>query len=140
MTNSVHLQNIPDLSYIKNSMKAMINKLKVDQLIILESTSYPSTTENFIVKEINKKFEVGYKFFVGYSPEREDPGNHKFSIKKYSNQKVEFIITDHKSDIHIIYKGVLPNLFRESQGIVAKGLYNGLHFYAKSLLTKHDEN
>lgn len=77
-------KNIPDLSYIKNSMKAMINKLKVDQLIILESTSYPSTTENFIVKEINKKFEVGYKFFVGYSPEREDPGNHKFSIKNIS--------------------------------------------------------
>ena len=62
------------------------------------------------------------------------------SIKKSSHNKVEFIITDYKNEIIVIYNGVLPNLFRESQGIVAKGIYNGHSFYAKTLLTKHDEN
>ena len=62
------------------------------------------------------------------------------SIKKYPHNNVEFIITDYQKAIKVIYQGVLPNLFRESQGIVAKGIYDGQAFYARTLLTKHDEN
>ena len=48
------------------------------QLIILESTSYPGTTEEEIVNKIKDKKNIGKDIFVCYSPEREDPGNKIF--------------------------------------------------------------
>ena len=74
-------KNTPDLSYLKNCMSSLLPNLSKNQIIILESTSYPSTTDEVIVSKLDKKFEVGKNFYVGYSPEREDPGNKKFSIK-----------------------------------------------------------
>lgn len=54
---------------------------------------------------------------------------------------VQFVLTDHKSDIHIAYQGVLPDLFREGQGVVVEGyLIDKLHFNASAILAKHDEN
>lgn len=64
----------------------------------------------------------------------------KNSIKHLDDLKVEFIITDQKEEVTIIYKGLLPNLFREGQGIVAKGKYYNNFFIAFELLAKHDEN
>lgn len=72
--------NNPDLTYITKCIKKIFNKVVDNSLVILESTSYPGTTFNEIVKPFKKKFNVGKNFFVGYSPEREDPGNKKFSI------------------------------------------------------------
>ena len=72
---------IPDLSYLKITMKLIYPKLTSDTLIVLESTSYPSTTEEIIVSKIKNKFKIGKDFFVGYSPEREDPGNKNYNIK-----------------------------------------------------------
>ncbi len=65
----------PNMSYISNCIYKIKNYLKPDQLLILESTVYPGATNELIVKKIKKKFDVGKNFFVGYSPEREDPGN-----------------------------------------------------------------
>jgi len=72
--------NNPDLTHITNCIKKIFNKVRENSLVILESTSYPGTTFNEIVKPFKKKFNLGKNFFVGYSPEREDPGNKKFSI------------------------------------------------------------
>ncbi len=53
----------------------------------------------------------------------------------------EFTLTDCNSEIKINYQGILPSLFKEKQGIIAKGvLKNDNVFYSKELLTKHDEN
>ena len=81
----------PDLSYIRSTLSSIKNHLKEDQLLVLESTSYPGTTEEELLSFINKipnkrdngnpKFDVGNNFFIGYSPEREDPGNNEYSIK-----------------------------------------------------------
>ena len=71
----------PNLSYIKNCINSIFPKLSENKLIILESTSYPTTTEELIVSKFNKKFTIGKNFFIGYSPEREDPGNKNFNIK-----------------------------------------------------------
>ena len=74
--------NEPDLSYVKATLKTIQPHLKENQLLILESTTYPGTTEEEIVPVIqNAGFKVGENFFVGYSPEREDPGNPKFSTQ-----------------------------------------------------------
>jgi cytochrome c-type biogenesis protein CcmE len=62
------------------------------------------------------------------------------SIIKHGTS-VTFTISDNKSNLTIKFNGLLPNLFREGQGIVAKGkLLNKSHFIAQELLTKHDEN
>ncbi|MHC5227052.1 nucleotide sugar dehydrogenase [Enterococcus sp. LJL99] len=67
---------IPDLSYIESAVTIIRDKVKKGSLIILESTTYPGTTEEFIVRLFEKdKFTVGENLFVAYSPERIDPGN-----------------------------------------------------------------
>ncbi len=74
--------NEPDLSYVQSTLKTIQPHLKENQLLILESTTYPGTTEEEIVPVVqNAGFKVGENFFVGYSPEREDPGNPKFSTQ-----------------------------------------------------------
>lgn len=61
-----------------------------------------------------------------------------------SNQSlsVQFDITDYKQTVHVNYQGILPDLFREKQGVVAQGVfYPELHeFKAVEILAKHDEN
>ncbi len=74
--------NDPDLSFITQTLDSIKEKLKKNQVLILESTTYPGTTEELIIPfvELNG-FDVGKNFYVGYSPEREDPGNQKFDTK-----------------------------------------------------------
>ena len=70
----------PDLSYIMNSLKIIRPYLKKGQVISLESTTYPGTTEEIVLPIIKSSgFEIGKNFFLVYSPEREDPGNKKFN-------------------------------------------------------------
>lgn len=73
-------KNDPDLRSIRGSISQLVKRISTTKLIILESTSYPSTTKKLIVDPFNKKFNVGKNFFIGYSPEREDPGNKSFGI------------------------------------------------------------
>ena len=56
--------------------------------------------------------------------------------------EVNFSITDNKSLIDVVYKGILPDLFRENQGVVVEGKFDSKKniFFAKKVLAKHDEN
>jgi UDP-N-acetyl-D-glucosamine dehydrogenase len=76
----------PDLSYITNTGHAIAPHLRAGQLVILESTTYPGTTEEVLVPILENENKVGLKaarekqspgqeFYVAFSPEREDPGN-----------------------------------------------------------------
>ncbi|MCH4813327.1 nucleotide sugar dehydrogenase [Vreelandella neptunia] len=70
----------PDTSYIVEVVNTILPYLKAGQLIVLESTSYPGTTEELIQTKLEMKgFKIGEDFFLCYSPEREDPGNLQFS-------------------------------------------------------------
>jgi len=80
------VHNEPDLRYIHGTLKNIQPHLKENQLLILESTTYPGTTEEILVPFIepithSSLFTIGKNFFIGYSPEREDPGNKNFTIK-----------------------------------------------------------
>ena len=87
----------PDLSYVINSFNSFSKYLKKNQLICLESTTYPGTTEEEILPRIEKEgFKVGEDIFLVYSPEREDPSNPIFStenipkvVSGYSSQCLE---------------------------------------------------
>ena len=65
----------PDLSYIKKTLKNIFPYLKKNQVISLESTTYPGTTDEVIYSKLKKKFSIGKNFYLIYSPERDDPGN-----------------------------------------------------------------
>ena len=57
------------------------------------------------------------------------------------NSKISFKVTDYKNNTLIIYEGILPDLFREGQGIIAEGFIESSKiFYADRVLAKHDEN
>lgn len=63
------------------------------------------------------------------------------SVKRGSGTKVEFAVTDTLQTVPVRYEGVLPDLFREGQGVVAEGRLDGNGvFEADSVLAKHDEN
>jgi UDP-N-acetyl-D-glucosamine dehydrogenase len=72
----------PDLSFVTATMDALASHLREGQVVCLESTTYPGTTDEEIVPRIeNTGLTVGTNIFVVYSPEREDPGNQKFKTQ-----------------------------------------------------------
>ena len=70
----------PDLSYVTGTVEALLPYLRPAQVLSLESTTYPGTTEEELLPRIAKAgFGVGKDFFLVYSPEREDPGSKHFN-------------------------------------------------------------
>jgi UDP-N-acetyl-D-glucosamine dehydrogenase len=72
----------PDLSYIVNTANMLRLHLRPGQLIVLESTTYPGTTEELLLPLLEKSgLKAGRDLFLAYSPEREDPGNKDYSTR-----------------------------------------------------------
>ena len=73
----------PDLSYVINAAKTVGENLVKNQVVILESTTYPGTTVEVLIPNLEKmsRLKAGEDFFVGYSPERIDPGNEVWKFK-----------------------------------------------------------
>jgi UDP-N-acetyl-D-glucosamine dehydrogenase len=70
----------PDLSYLLDTTQTIAKYLRRGQLIVLESTTYPGTTEEMLLPSLESvDYKVGEDFFLAFSPEREDPGNKKFT-------------------------------------------------------------
>jgi len=71
----------PDLSYVFNTTGTITKYLRKDQLIVLESTTYPGTTDEDMKTILEKSgLKAGRDFYLAFSPEREDPNNLDFSI------------------------------------------------------------
>ncbi len=72
----------PDLSYVENTVESLLPHLRTGQLLSLESTTYPGTTEEILRPKLERAdFKIGEDFFLVFSPEREDPGNPEFSTR-----------------------------------------------------------
>ncbi|WP_374028261.1 nucleotide sugar dehydrogenase [Bdellovibrio bacteriovorus] len=72
----------PDLSFVLNTMDSLVPYLRKGQVVSLESTTYPGTTEEELRPRIEARgFTVGKDVFLVFSPEREDPGNPHFNTK-----------------------------------------------------------
>lgn len=72
----------PDISYIVHATAELKKTLHKGQLIVLESTTYPGTTEEILLPELSSTgLKVGKDFFLAFSPERIDPGNPRFGLK-----------------------------------------------------------
>lgn len=61
-------------------------------------------------------------------------------VRKEGTMEVRFTLTDEAHVIPVVYSGILPDLFREGQGIIAHGRMDGSQFVADEILAKHDEN
>ena len=74
----------PDMSYVVATTQTISKHLRKGQLVILESTTWPGTTEELMIPilEKNSGLVAGEDFYVAYSPEREDPGNADFNTAK----------------------------------------------------------
>lgn len=69
----------PDLKYVESSARAIAATLRRGQIVVLESTTWPGTTKEVVQPILDESgLEVGKDYFLGYSPEREDPGNKNF--------------------------------------------------------------
>ena len=72
----------PDLSYVVNTAKTIASYLHKNMLVVLESTTYPGTTEEVLLPILSASgLEVGKDFYLAYSPERVDPGNLRYKTK-----------------------------------------------------------
>jgi len=73
----------PDLSYVRSAAETIAKHLTKNQIIILESTTYPGTTIEVLIPVIEEisHLKAGVDFYAGYSPERIDPGNEKWNFK-----------------------------------------------------------
>ena len=98
----------PDMSFVENTAKTIAKYLRKGQLVVLESTTYPGTTEELLLPIFENagkknKFKVGNDFYLAFSPEREDPNNPDFTT----------------AEIPKIIGGVTPECLK-----VAKALYD----------------
>jgi UDP-N-acetyl-D-glucosamine dehydrogenase len=70
----------PDLSYVEGTARSIAAVLRPGQLVVLESTTYPTTTRDVVLPILEARgLKAGRDFFLAYSPEREDPGNPQYS-------------------------------------------------------------
>lgn len=73
----------PDISYVRDSAKAISKYIKKGDMVVLESTTYPGTTEELLlpILEEGSGLKCGVDFYLGFSPERVDPGNKEYNTK-----------------------------------------------------------
>jgi UDP-N-acetyl-D-glucosamine dehydrogenase len=71
----------PDLRFVENTTRDIARTLRPGQLVSLESTTYPGTTEEVLLPLLSARLTVGRDFFLVFSPEREDPGNPNYAVK-----------------------------------------------------------
>ena len=105
----------PDLSYVKAAAETIAKNITKNQIIILESTTYPGTTVEVLIPAIEEisNLKAGVDFFVGYSPERIDPGNDTWNFK--NTPKVISGINDESlSKIENFYEQIIDSVVRVS--------------------------
>ena len=110
----------PDMSYVVSAADAIARELRPAQLVILESTTYPGTTEELVLPALEARgLKVGEEFFLAYSPERVDPGNPNFSTKDIP--KVIGGVTPRCAELAaLLYGSAMKSIVRVSSTRVAE--------------------
>ena len=107
-------QKNPDISFINQVMENMKDFIHHDMLIVLESTSYPGTTRELILPEMESKgLRAGHEFYLCFSPERVDPGNEKY--KTANTPKILGGITPNCGEMgEFLYETIVEQVVRVS--------------------------
>ena len=110
----------PDTSYIINAVSEIAKYIKAGTLVVLESTSYPGTTEELILPQLEKKnLKVGRDFYLAFSPERIDPANAKYPLRKIP-KVIGGIDNDATQLGALVYKNIVTKVVPVSSSRVAE--------------------
>ncbi|RME82984.1 MAG: nucleotide sugar dehydrogenase, partial [Planctomycetota bacterium] len=123
----------PDLTYIINTAHSILPHLVPHQLVVLESTTYPGTTEEVLKPILEKSgFRDGENLYIAYSPEREDPGNPKFTTSNIP----KVVGADHPKSLErakelysqIITEIIPMNSTKEAEGVkILENIYRAVN-------------
>jgi len=116
----LNINREPDLSFVFNSAKEIAKHLRKGQLVTLESTTYPGTTDEDLVKILDVSgLKVGKDYYLAFSPEREDPNNPKFNTATIP--KVVGGITKECTELAVmVYEKVIHQVVPVSSARVAE--------------------
>ena len=122
----------------KVKLRALFLLLSIISVILITFLILKSLEENVVyflspteIKNLNET--TNEKIRVG--------GMVKDQSIKINSDKINFVITDFKNEINVVYSGIVPKLFQENKGVVAEGVLRDKSFFkAEKILAKHDEN
>lgn len=110
----------PDLSYIESVSREISTFLRPGQLICLESTTYPGTTDEVILPILEQSgLKVGFDFFLAHSPERVDPGNARYTTNN-TNKIVGGVDANSKEVAEAFYKLAIKHVLTVSSARAAE--------------------
>src|SRR3954469_22737178 len=110
----------PDISYIVSAAESVAANLRPGQLVVLQSTTYPGSTEEIVLPILEKSGgRVGSDFFLGYAPERVDPGNKQYSIRN-TPKLVAGVTPECRRRTELLYRQIVDTIVPCSSPMVAE--------------------
>ncbi len=110
----------PDISYIVAAVEAIAKNLRQGQLVVLQSTTYPGTTEEIVIPILERAGKrVGEDVFLGYAPERVDPGNPAYTIKN-TPKLVAGVTAECLRRTELVYQQIVETVMPVSRPMVAE--------------------
>ena len=111
---------MPDISYIVSAIESVAEHLQAGQLIVLQSTSYPGTTEEIVLPILERTgAKVGRDFLLGYAPERVDPGNEHYAIRN-TPKLVSGVTPECRRATELLYRQIVDVVVPVSSPMVAE--------------------
>jgi UDP-N-acetyl-D-glucosamine dehydrogenase len=110
----------PDISHVVSAAESVAENLAPGQLVVLQSTTYPGTTEEIVMPILERSgLTAGRDFFLGYAPERVDPGNERYTIR--NTPKLVAGVTDEcRRRTELLYRQIVDDVIPVSSTMVAE--------------------
>ena len=110
----------PDISHVVSAAESIAENLAPGQLVVLQSTTYPGTTEEIVLPILERSgLTAGRDFFLGYAPERVDPGNERYTIR--NTPKLVAGVTDEcRRRTELLYRQIVDDVIPVSSTMVAE--------------------
>ena len=110
----------PDISYVVAASEAVAERLRPDQLVVLQSTTYPGTTEEILLPILERAGKrVGENVFLGYAPERVDPGNDTYTLRN-TPKLVAGMTRECLERTELLYRQIVQTVIPVSSPMVAE--------------------
>ena len=110
----------PDLTYVISAAESVAANIRRGQLVVLQSTTHPGTTEELVLPILEREAgEVGSDFFLGYAPERVDPGNKTYTIRN-TPKLVAGVTPECRRRTELLYQQIVEQIVPVSSAMVAE--------------------
>jgi UDP-N-acetyl-D-glucosamine dehydrogenase len=110
----------PDISQVVSAVESVAGNLSPGQLVLLQSTTYPGTTEEIVLPILERSgLRVGRDFFLGYAPERVDPGNERYTIRN-TPKLVAGVTEECRRRTELLYSQIVDTVIPVSSTMVAE--------------------